>query len=214
MGIISIVAFKTEPGKLEEHLAITAGATQRLREMGLAIVPMQAMVGTDVGTISMVGNYASNADYVAAVGKIQSDAGWQQFYADAVKAQVAQQVESSLFSDLDASFQPDPSRPMGAILATQWRPRPGRLGEFLERVGEATPHTERMGGRTRVTQSVIGAHPLTILVGTAFEDLAGYGAYADTAASDGDWQQLWGAFMADPSADLIRSGIYLNISGD
>lgn len=214
MGVMNIVAFRTAPGRLEDHLALTAGATERLRGLGLAAVPMQALVGADVGTISMVVNHASNADYVAGVGKLQSDAGWQAFYADAMKSQAAELVENSLFSDLDPSFQPDPGRPLGAVLATQWAPKAGRLTEFIERVGQAGEHVARMGGRQRPMQCVIGAHPLTILIPVGFEDLDAYGAYADTAAADPAWQELWGGFVADPSADLVRSGIYVNISGD
>lgn len=214
MGVISLAAFKTAPGRLEDHLALTVGATERLRGLGLAAIALQPIAGTDVGALAVAVNYASNADYTAALQKVQADAGWQQFYADAMKSKAAEQVESSLFADLDAGFQPDPGRPLGAVLTTQWRAKPGRLEEFLGRVHAAAPIIERMGGTTRVLQSIVGAHPMTIMIPNGFADLDAYGAYADTAAADAEWQQLWGEFMADPSADLVRSGIYVNISGD
>jgi hypothetical protein len=128
-----------------------------------------------------------------------------------VAANVAAQVESSLFSDFDPSFQPDPDRPLGAVLAIQWRAKAGRFADFAQRVTDSVPHIERLGGRLRAMQSVIGVHPMTMLISIGFETLDGYGAYADTSAADAEWQAFWGGFMADPSADIVRSGLYLNI---
>jgi hypothetical protein len=61
-------------------------------------------------------------------------------------------------------------------------------------------------------QSLIGLHPLTVLVTTAFSDLDAYGVDADTTAGDEQWQSYWMGVMADPTADLIRSGLFMNIS--
>ena len=63
-------------------------------------------------------------------------------------------------------------------------------------------------------QSLIDLQPLTMLVTTAFDDIDAYGAYADKTASDEQWQTFWAGAMADPTADLIRSGLFVNISGD
>ncbi len=65
----------------------------------------------------------------------------------------------------------------------------------------------------RTTQSLLGAYPMTVLISTSFADLDAYGAYADMTAADAQWQELWGGAMADPTADIVRSGLYLNISG-
>ena len=59
--------------------------------------------------------------------------------------------------------------------------------DLMGNVMTAIPHIERLGGQARVMQSLIGLHPLTLLVTTAFSDL-------------------------DPTADLIRSGLYMNIT--
>jgi hypothetical protein len=85
--------------------------------------------------------------------------------------------------------------------------------DFMGHVMAAIPHITRMGGSARVLQSVIGAHPLTVLVNTGFADLDAYGAYADAIADDAEWQAFWMSVMADPTAELIRSGLYVNISG-
>ena len=63
--------------------------------------------------------------------------------------------------------------------------------DFMGNVMTAIPHIERMGGQVRVMQSLIGLHPLTVLVTTAFGDLDAYGVYADKTASDEQWQSYW-----------------------
>jgi len=188
-------------------------ATTLLRGMGMAAVPLQAMAGSDVGTISMSVNFANKAEYVAASQTMQNDAGWQDFYGRAVASKAGVQVEGSIFVDADPNLQPDPDRPLRAILATQWRSKPGRIDDFVGNVMTSGTHIERLGGRMRATQSVIGAYPMTMLVTTTFASLDDYGAYADKLAIDSEWQAFWTDVMKDPSADLIRSGIYVNISG-
>ena len=214
MGVISLNGFKTEPGRLADHLAASMEALGLLRGLGAQAVVLQAIAGGDVGTIATSINYADNADYATSMQKIQGDAKWQEFWARATAGASATQVESSLFTDVDPSFQPDPGRPLGAVMATQWRAKPGRIAEFVAKVMESHEHVRRMGGTPRALQSVIGAHPMTMLVVATFEDLDAYGAYADKTASDAAWQEFWAGAMADPTADMIRSGLYVNISGD
>ena len=115
-------------------------------------------------------------------------------------------------NDLDASFQPAADRPLGALLGFQWRAKDGRLADFLGKVAEAGPLIERMGGTVRTMQCLIGRFPMSVMVSTSFADLDAYGAYADKTASDAEWQAFWADALSDPTADLIRSGLYLNIS--
>lgn len=212
MAVVSLAGFRSEPGRTEEHMALHMEATERLHGMGMAAAPLQPMVGGDIGTLVVSINHASNADWVANSKTLQADAGWQEFYRRAMGSGAATQVESSLFTDIDPAFQAA-DRKLGVVLATQWRARPGRLMDFMAKVTESFAHVERMGGRPRAMQSVIGAHPMTTLVSTAFDDLDAYGAYADTIATDADWQEFWMGALSDPTADMIRSGIYVNMMG-
>lgn len=212
MGVATIHGFKTEPGRGADHLASTLEAVTLLRGMDVRAVALQPIAGTDVGTLTVSVNYANNAEYATTMQKVQSDAGWQDLYAKSMASGASQLVETSLFSDLDASFQPAADRPLGVLLATQWRARPGRMADLVGAITTSAAHIERMGGAPRAMQSVIGAHPMTMITTIGFADLDAYGAYADTLTSDDQWQAFWAGAMADPSAELIRSGIYLNIS--
>lgn len=214
MSVITISRFQTEPGHAPKHLEIHLEALQHLRGLGMQAVAMQPIAGADVGSLVMSVNYASYADYAASIQKVQADAGWQKFYADALASGAASQVESSIFNDADPSFQADPSRPLGVVMALQWRAKPGRMEAFMGNVIESIPHIERLGGRGRQLMSMVGSHPMTMLTTTGFADLDAYGAYADKIGVDAEFQAYWAEVMKDPTADLVRSGLYLNISGD
>ncbi len=212
MGVVSLSRFRSEPGHAGKHLELHLEACQRLRGMGMQAAAMQPIAGGDIGSLVMSVNHASYAEYVASIKTMQADQGWQDFYAGAMATGAAVQVESSLFNDGDPSFQPAAGRPLGVILALQWSVKPGRLDDFVANVMASMAHIERMGGRPRPLQSVVGAHPMTTLYTTAFEDLDAYAAYADKVGTDPEWQAFWADLMKDPSGDVIRSGLYLNIS--
>jgi hypothetical protein len=214
MAVIELNGFRTQPGRLADHEAATAEALGHLRRLGLQAVVLQPLAGGDVGTIATSVNYANNADYAAAWARVMADEQWGEFWARAAAGGSAVQVETSLFSDIDTSFQPSTDRPLGVVLATQWRAKPGRMMDFMESAMTSVPHTTRMGGTTRVMQSVIGAHPMTTLITTTFADLDAYGEYADKLAGDEQWQAFWANAMSDPTADMVRSGLYVNASGD
>lgn len=211
MAVVSLSGFRTEPGRLADHMAASVEALGHLRRLGLQAILLQPIAGADVGSLAIVVNYADNAAYAAALQQIAADEQWQEFLARVMAAGSAEQDESTLMNDLDANFQPSADRPLGVLLATQWRAKDGRLTEFIGKMAESVPHIERMGGAARTMQSVVGRHPMTFMFSTAFADLDAYGAYADRSASDAEWQAFWAAALNDPTADLIRTGLYLNI---
>ncbi len=214
MGVVAVSGFRTEPGRLGEHLDLTMEALAHLRRLDQQAVVIQAVAGGDIGTIATLVNHASNADHAAGLQRVMADPGWQNFWAKAAATGAATQVESSIYSDLDPAFTPKADRPMGVVLATQWQARPGRLADFMANVATSVPHMERMGGTPRTMQCLIGAHPMTALVTTTFADLDAYGEYADKIATDDQWQSFWADALADPTAELVRTGVYVNISGD
>lgn len=208
MGVVTIHGFKTETGRLADHMANSAEAIQHLRRLGLQAMTLQPIAGSDVGTIATVVNYADNADYAASMQKVQNDGEWQEFWLRAAAGGAASMVESSIYSDVDPAFAPANDRPLGAMMATQWRAKDGRMADFMGKVVESVPHIERMGGAARVMMSMVGAHPMSTVVSVTFADLEAYGAYADAINTDAQWQDFWASVGTDPTADLVRSGVY------
>jgi hypothetical protein len=60
----------------------------------------------------------------------------------------------------------------------------------------------------RVQQCMTGLHPMTVSFSTTFADLDHFGEYGDKLSADEQWQNFWMGVMADPTATLVRSGIY------
>ena len=212
MGVVSLSGFATEPGRTADHMAASVEAVGHLNRLGTRAFLLQPIAGADIGTLAIVANHADNAAYAAALQRLAADEQWQEFLARAMAGGSAQQVESSLYNDLDPNFQPAADRPLGVLLGFQWRAKDGRLADFIGKVGEAVPLIERMGGAVRTMQCLIGRYPLSVLVSTSFADLDAYGAYSDRTTSDAEWQAFWAGALSEPTADLIRTGLYLNVS--
>lgn len=212
MAVVTINGFSTVPGHLAEHMAGAAEAHGHLTRLGLRAANLQSMAGSDVGVISTIVNYASNAEHAAAMQNVGADEGWAEFWLRTSGEGAAVPVESSIFQDLDPDWQPSQDRPLGVILGIQWRAKPGRMAEFAGHVMEATPHIERLGGAVRTMQCLVGAYPMTVMVSTTFADMAAYGAYSDATARDQGFQDFWAGVMSDPTADIVRSGLYMNVS--
>jgi len=212
MAVSTIARFRTLPDQGMAHMAASAEAVGHLRRLGRAAVALQPVAGGDVGSMLTTVTYADNADWATSMQRVLADEGWQEFWARVSVDQPAEQVESSIFADLDPTFQPAADRPLGVISATQWRAHPGKLADFGAQVEKGVAHITRLGGTPRVMQSLVGQHPMTTLVAIAHADLDGYAAFSDAAATDEEFQAFWLSVGLNPSADLVRSGVYLNIS--
>ena len=84
--------------------------------------------------------------------------------------------------------------------------------EFMAHVETGSAHIARMGGTPRVMQSLVGAHPMTVIIPIGFADLDAYGEFADKSAADEQFQAFWAEVMMNPTADMIRSVVSINIS--
>jgi len=211
MAVVSLNGFKTNPGRNADHVAATTEAVGHLRRMGAQAFAFQSIAGGDVGTISVVSNYADNAAHMSSLQQLQADAGWQDFFARAVADASATQVESSILSDIDPTFEAS-GREMGAVSFTQWRTNPGRALDFMASVETASAHIERLGGAPRVMQSLIGAHPMSVLTSIAFADLDAYGEFTDKAQTDEQFMTFWAEATLNPSATLLRTGLGVTIA--
>ncbi len=214
MAVAYVMTFRTEPGRADDHRAAMTAALGHLRRLGVAGILLEPIAGADIGSLGMSLNFANYAEFATMFQKVNADQAWQEFLAEAQGDDTDTQTEASLFQDMDAGFQPAADRPLGVIAATQWRTRHGHAPQFLAHVEAAIPHIHRLGGTTRVMQSVNGLHPNTVMIPVGFADLDAWAAYSDALAVDDQWQAFWAGVMTDPSADLVRAGVYLNISGD
>ncbi|WP_164157117.1 hypothetical protein [Sandarakinorhabdus rubra] len=208
MAIVGLYRFRTLSGGLAAHITQSLEGRERLRAMGYNANCLQPVMGQDVGSIATVINFASVKDWAAAVTRINADAGWRTWYAQAAGSGAAEQSEAALLADVDPAFQPPAPNTIGAVSSTQWLPMPGKAAQLMAHIQSSLAHLTRLGGRARVLQCTEGAHPMTIMVTLAFPSLEALGAHRDAMNSDANWQEYWAGVMANPSAQLVRSGIY------
>lgn len=209
MGVVSVYSFRTLPGGYARHVEAAEEARQRLQGLGVAAFTLTPLAGSFTGEIATVLNHADNASWAADMAKVQADEGWQEFYLRVMAEGFAEQTEASIYVDLDPTFVPAADRPLGAMVATQWRPMPGRAGDLLAHIEQAHPHIERLGGGFRAMNCMQGAEPMTMTVSITFEDLEHLAEYNDKLAVDEQFATYWAGIMANPSAALVRSGTFL-----
>lgn len=212
MAVSTINRFSTLPGGAVTHMEMTLEAVGHLRRLDIAAVALQPIAGGDTGSLVTTMSFENNAAWATSMQRLLADDGWQDFWQKAVTSASAEQSESSIFADVDPNYVLDPNRPLGVIAATQWRALPGRMGDFAESVMTATGHITRLGGRVRVMQSLMGQHPMTTMVAIGHADLDAYAEFSDAVAADEEFQAYWMETAANPSADILRSGVYMNIS--
>lgn len=208
MGIATVHSFTARPGKDLELQALAEEGRQLLQGFGLMAATLTPIYGSEVNGVATVVNYADNRAHVDAIKKVQDDPGWQAFWARAVGAAAGELDEVSLYTDADPTFAVPTDRQLGALQYTQWSPVHGRLAGLIENIAQAKPHLERLGGAVRVLQCMAGKYPMTLTVSVGFEDLDHYAEYADKFAVDEQFQGYWAGVMADPTAVLVRSGLF------
>ena len=211
MAVVSVHTFRTRPGRLAEHVALTIEGCELLVQKGLQVGALQPIAGGEQGTIIIASSHDDFRDYAAEETRVNADPEFQAFLARAMASDAAEPVDVALLADTDPTYVVPTDAPLGALSTYIWRPRPGKALAFVEHVATAVGHCSRVGARTRVMQSVIGGEPASILFSLGFEDLAHFGEFNDKLAVDEQWQAFWAGVMADPSGELLRSGLYVPI---
>jgi hypothetical protein len=92
-----------------------------------------------------------------------------------------------------------------------WRPRSGKLSQFMKNVARGTKIVNRAGGKVRLWNTATGGEPGTIVVGIENANYKTFGEYAAKLEADPEWR----AFLAElegerePAADLVSSAMYV-----
>lgn len=208
MGIISVTGYRPIGDGAVQLMELIEEGRALLQQKGLAAASMQHLAGSQPGSIAIIVNYSDTTEWAASVEQLQADEQWGEFYVRAMNTGCGEMIEQAIYSDLDPAFAPDQDRPLGAATVTQWQPRAGKGAAFVEHVMGAKGHLERLGGTVRVLQSIMNTVPLSFTVSVTFEDLAHLAEHNGKLAVDEQWAAYWADVMADPTAELVRTGTY------
>jgi hypothetical protein len=105
---------------------------------------------------------------------------------------------------------------MAVATVVTWKVRTGRFADFMTPASEAKKILERVGGRVRAWQPIVGGEPGTVSFVVEHDDLAAYAEYSAKLQSDGEWQALIQKYVlanSDPTADIIRSALITEVPG-
>lgn len=102
---------------------------------------------------------------------------------------------------------------MPVISVHTYRIKPGRLQEILGNVGEARKIHERLGGRVRTWQPMVGGEPATFSYVVEYDDMAAYGNFANKLLSDTEWQSFVQRFATntDPGVEPISNALLTDL---
>jgi hypothetical protein len=103
---------------------------------------------------------------------------------------------------------------MAAVASVNvWRPRPGRLQDFMAVVVRAKKIHERLRAKVRVWNSQWGGEPLSVGYVIELPDWRAVGEFAAKLEADPEWLALVAEFTSarDPVADLVRTQLSVEV---
>ncbi len=94
-----------------------------------------------------------------------------------------------------------------------WRARDGHIQAFIAKVATAKKIHERLGGKVRVWQSMIGGQPMTFGYVIEHPSWVEFGKFGEKLEKDTEWQSFWSDAIAHPTADLVQNSLVTEAPG-
>lgn len=209
MAAIAVSVFEPAPGKAAEALGLMKEAQEIIGGLGPRVQVATLVRGGVQGQLTIVVENDDPASYGAALDKLNANEGYQQFMARAQAAQAATPVRSVDYVEIPGcELAYDQIASAGAIMASLFVIRDGRMQDSLERIQRWKALTEKHGGKARAMQAV-ASDPFGVTATVAYYDnFAHWGKVGAALAADPEWQ----AFTAEirgpnASADFLRTSL-------
>jgi hypothetical protein len=103
---------------------------------------------------------------------------------------------------------------MAILQTTMWRTRPGRVQDFMANVTTAKTILQRLGGRVRVVNQIVGSNAPSTIVIVESNDWKAYGELQAKMQADSEWQGFFTKAIGanrDPSADMVGTGLSVEV---
>lgn len=96
-----------------------------------------------------------------------------------------------------------------------WRPRPGRLADFIKIAARADTMLRKFGATTRTLNNLVAGDAAgTILYVIECADMNAFGALQSRMQTDKEWQAFLAEINSDPNptADLAGSSLFTEVA--
>ena len=80
-------------------------------------------------------------------------------------------------------------------------------------VAQAKKIHERLGGKVRVSQTLFGGQPATVVYVIEHQDMTAFAKFTDNLNTDTGWQEFWMSALANPSGDWLQNSLLQEIPG-
>lgn len=209
MAAIAVSVFEPAPGKAIEALGLMKEAQEIIAGLGSRVQVGSLVRGGVQGQLSIIVENDGAASYGAALDKLYADEGFQQFTARAQATQAATPVRSVDYVEIpgcELGF--DEIASAGAIMASLFVIRDGRLEDSLARIQRWKALTEKHGGKARAMQAV-ASDPFGVTATVAYYDnFAQWGKVAAALTADPEWQAFTAEIRGEnSSADFLRTSL-------
>ncbi len=99
------------------------------------------------------------------------------------------------------------------ISVSQWRPRDGKVQEFVANLETAKKIHERLGAQVRVWQNTFGGQPMTVSYVIQHASWEDFGKFGQKMNDDSEWQQFWANALLNPTADMLDNSVMQEMPG-
>ena len=209
MAAIAVSVFEPAPGKAIEALGLMKEAQEIIAGLGLKVQVATLVRGGVQGQLTIIVESADSASYGAALDTLYADDGFQQFTARAQASQSTTPVRSVDYVEIPGLELPfDDIASAGAIMASLFVIRDGRLQDSLARIQRWKALTEKHGGKARAMQAV-ASDPFGVTATVAYyENFAAWGKAGASLAADPEWQAFTAEIRGEnSSADFLRTSL-------
>ncbi len=189
------------PGQIEKFNQFILMNLELASEFDIPTSVKVSSYGTPGVEISTMLLFADWDEHGEKTGQMRSHSKWKEIMDFGGQNEAFAQPIDSYVANLLPGFDSDVKFSDGPILATIWKPLPGKMGEMLATFMEGKSLHEPHGCRVRAFNIVGGRYAGSFAYNMSFADNKAYGRCMDNMA--GDHAKLMAKIEANPNSELV-----------
>ncbi len=207
MATVAVSVFQPASGAADQALGLMKEGQEIIAGLGSRVQVAMLVRGGIQGQLYVIVENDDTGAYGATLDKLYSNQGYQQFMSRAQATKAATPIRSVDYVEIPGcELAYDQIESAGAIMASLFVIRDGRMQDSLERIKRWKALTEKHGGKARAMQAV-ASDPFGVTATVAYYDnFSQWGKVGAAMAADPEWQAFTAEIRgASASADFLRT---------